>query len=406
MGQFMDAYDVIVVGGGLSGLSAVAAIAQESDASIALVEGRGIGSNNPTPLTFVDVVEHFDLNEYVLTRYRRFAFHSALGNKSVHAYDPPMLVALDYRGACAELLRRGQAVGNITVVVGKATQLQRNTAGHWHVHTAGGQILTAPLLIDASGRGMFATRALNLPGPRMFSHCFGEILVGCSGYDPVEACYLAPTDRFGDGGGWFYPLSDDRVSFGCAMLSSRLDYPTQALKERYHYARREFAPYADWLAEAQTDHIEMGTIPVGLLRRFVYDGLMLVGDAAGQATIWSCMGSEPALVSGQLAGQTAVEAHSRRDYSQSALGGYQQQWDWAYRRIYRQGMLLAPVSWSQGEANWNQQIPLVQQLSPQQMLARLRANWPMLPWWKIAFVRVYDWAGRTRRYLLGRLGYR
>jgi len=402
----MDDYDVMVVGGGLSGLSAVAAIAQESDASIALVEGRRIGSNNPTPLTFVDVAEHFGLNEYVQTRYHRFVFHSVLGNKSVHAYDPPMLVALDYRGACAELLRRGQAGGNITVVESKALQLQRSTGGHWQVHTAGGHILTAPLLIDASGRGLFATRALNLPGPRMFSHCFGEILVGGSGYDPEVACYLAPTERFGNGGGWFYPLPGGRVSFGCAMLSSGLAHPAQALEEGYHRARREFAPYADWLAEAKTDHIEMGTIPVCPPRRFVYDGLMLVGDAAGQATIWSCMGSEPALVAGRLAGRAAVEAYSRRDYSQSTLGGYQQQWDQAYRRIYRQGMLLAPVSWNQGEVSWNQQIPLVQQLSSQQMLARLRTNWPLLPWWKIAFIRAYDWAGRTRRYLAGQLGSR
>jgi flavin-dependent dehydrogenase len=166
----MDTYDIIVVGGGLAGLSAVAVIAQESDAAIALVEGRGIGSNNPTPLTFVDVVERFDLNDHIQARYRRFAFHSILGNKSVHSYDSPMLVALNYCGACAELLRRGQAAGTVTLILSKASQLQRTTRGHWQVHTADGRILTAPLLIDASGRGLFATRALNLPRPRMFSH--------------------------------------------------------------------------------------------------------------------------------------------------------------------------------------------------------------------------------------------
>jgi flavin-dependent dehydrogenase len=59
----------------------------------------------------------------------------------------------------------------------------------------------------------------------------------------------------------------------------------------------------------------MGVIPVCPPRRFVYDGLMLIGDAAGQATIWSCMGSEPALIAGQLAGQAAIEAQRRKDYS-------------------------------------------------------------------------------------------
>jgi hypothetical protein len=72
-----------------------------------------------------------------------------------------------------------------------------------------------------------------------------------------------------------------------------------------------------------------------------------------------------------------------------------------YRRMYRQGALLAPVTWRQGEVSWNQQIPRVQELTPEQMLARLRVNWPQLPWWKIMFIRAYDWLGRIRRSIMG-----
>ena len=54
-------YDVVIIGGGLAGLSTAATIAQGSDAAIAIVEERGIGSNNPTPMTFTDVVERFNL---------------------------------------------------------------------------------------------------------------------------------------------------------------------------------------------------------------------------------------------------------------------------------------------------------------------------------------------------------
>lgn len=396
-------YDIVVVGGGLAGLAAVVAIVQESDAAIALVEARGIGSNNPTPMTFIDVVEQFGLGDYVQGCYRQFTFHSSLGNRSTHVYDVPALVTFDYRSACVELLRRAQAAGNVTIVSDTASHLQRVANDHWQIHTAAGQTMTTPLLIDASGRGLFATQALNLPRPRMYSHCFGQILAGCVVPDPEEAFFLAPSDHFGNGGGWFYPLGDGRVSFGYATLSTAAAYPQQVVQERFFRARYEFAPYVDWLTNARIDHVEMGTIPVCPPRRFAYDGLMLVGDAAGQATIWSCMGSEPALVSGQLAGQAAADAYRGQDYSLATLRSYQRQWDRAYYRIYRQGALLVPVSWGQGEIIWNQQISLFQQLNSQQMLARLRSNWPLLPWWKVVFIRAYDWAGRIRRGLVGRI---
>jgi digeranylgeranylglycerophospholipid reductase len=400
----MNTYDIIVVGGGLAGLSAVSSIAQESDASIALIEAHGIGSNNPTPLTFPDVLDRFGLSDHVRSRYRRFTFHSPLGNVSSHAYDWAALVALDYRSACDELLCRAQEAGRVTVVHDVASALQRGAGGRWQVHTAAGATLATPLLIDASGRGMFANRALSLAGPRLFSHCFGQVFEGCAGHDPEEAFFLAPAERFGDGGGWFYPLDRDRVSFGYATLSTTGSYPAGLVRQRYERARREFAPYAEWLAGARAQHDETGTIPVIPVRRFVYDGLMLVGDAAGQATIWTCMGSEPALVAGQWAGQAAVEAHRSGDFSRRTLGSYQRQWDQAYRRIYRQGAWLAAVIWERDEMGWNRDIPLFQGLTSEQMLARLRANWPQLPWWKVALIRAYDWAGRLRRRLVARSG--
>jgi flavin-dependent dehydrogenase len=397
------AYDVVIVGGGLAGLSAAATIACSSDAAIAILEQHTIGSNNPTPMTFADVVERFGLEDHIVGRYRRFTFHSRLGNRSSHTFDACRLVAFNYRAACDALLRRSQANGDVTLIRGRAIGLRRTSDAGWQIDTGTEQTILTPLLIDASGRGLFATRALSLPGPGKFSHCLGQVWSGCTVPDPEEAFFLAPSDRFGDGGGWLYPLGDGQASFGYATLSTSPAYPGKAVKERYHRAQREFKPYADWLAVAQPGRVEAGTIPICPPRRFVYPGLLLIGDAAGQATIWSCMGSEPALVSGQMAGQAACEAHRRHDYSPAALGSYQRQWDKDYRRIYRQGALLAPEIWRQGEVNWNRGIPLVQELTPEQMLARLRINWPLLPIWQILFIRAYAWAGNVRRGLMARL---
>jgi flavin-dependent dehydrogenase len=108
------------------------------------------------------------------------------------------------------------------------------------------------------------------------------------------------------------------------------------------------------------------------------------------------MGTEPALVSGHLAGTVAAEAYRQRDYSVRLLGSYQRLWDNTYGRTYRQGALLAPVMWRRTEADWDQQIPLLRRLSSEQMVARLRANWPFSQWRQAAFIRAYYEAGRVR----------
>lgn len=397
------AYNVIIIGGGLAGLSAAATIAAKSDIHVAIIEGRSIGSNNPTPMTFVDVITRFGLEDCVTAHYRRFTFHSPLGNKSSHSYTAAPLVALDYRAACRLLLHRSQNAGNITVIESKAGKLQRTAKNHWHIQTVDKQSFNTPLVIDASGRGLFAAKQLNLPMPKMYSHCFGQIFNNCNVPDPEEVFFLAPTDSFGNGGGWLYPLADGRVSFGYATLGKTKVFPGATVKQRYYRALQEFAPYNKWLAESEPDHAEVGIIPVCPPKRFVYDGLMIIGDAAGQATIWSCMGSEPALVSGQLAGQAATVAYKKADYSTTTLNSYQQTWQQNYGKIYRQGTLLATPSWGQSEESWHSQIPLVQQLTPEQMVARLRSNWPQLAWWQIAFIVAYDWAGRMRRGLVAKI---
>jgi flavin-dependent dehydrogenase len=346
---------------------------------------------------FADVVEHFDLDKYVIGRYCRFTFHSPLGNRSSHDYDAHPLLSIDYRRVCDELLRRSQIAGNVHLISSNAESLQKIEKCGWRVILANNAEITTPVLVDASGRGLFATRALRLRMPSLFSHCFGQTLTCGDIPAPEEAYFLAPSIRFGDGGGWFYPLSGGRVSFGFATLGKTTTYPAGLLKERYYRALREFAPYADWLANAKPDHDDFGTIPICYPRKFVYDRLVLVGDAAAQATIWSCMGCESALVNGQLAGHAIIEAHRRRDYSKTTLGIYQHRWNEDYRRIYLQGKMLAPLIWKQGEVSWNRQVLLQQQLTPIQKLAQLRSNLPLIPWWKIAFMIGYDWAGRIRR---------
>lgn len=398
--------DVIIVGAGLAGVSAAAEIASRSRASIVVVERRVIGSNNPTPMTFSDVPQRFGLEDSIIGCYDRFTFHSPLGNRSSHRFEDVQLVALAYQKASLTLLNRASSAGNVWLYSAAAIGLERQGKGGragWQMRLNDGRELRAPLVIDASGRGLFSSRVLDLPRPKSFSHCYGARLSGSQVPDPREAFFFAPTEAYGSGGGWLYPLNDGQVSVGYATLSDQPGFPGGAVKTNFRRFLAEFEPYTGWLREARWEYVEAGTIPLYPLRRLVYDGLLITGDAAGQATLWSCMGSEAALEAGQLAGDAAVVALLNGDFSARRLSKYQKNWDARHRRTYQRNAWVAPVVWGQTEKDWNQVIPRVQELHAPQMLARLRVNWPVPSIPQALFVRAYDLAGRIRRGLARRL---
>jgi len=399
MSQNSDSYNIAIVGGGLAGLSAAVAIGANSEARVVLID-KDIGSNSPTPLTFRDVVQRFGLEDGVVNRYQGLSLHSSLGSQSIHYYSDFPLVSLNYRWACYLLLTRAQQSLGFTWQRGYAIGLAKDRE-EWIISLNGDQRIRAPLLIDASGRAHFVARCLHLARPRMYSHCYGQIFSRChitDGELAEDIClFLGGSERFGNGGGWYYPLGAGRISFGFASVTDSPRYPLRLVRQRYQRALQEFAPYAGILTRGKPGPVERGSIPLGPVRRFVYDGLMLVGDAAGQATPWACMGVEPALVNGQTCGRVAARAFKQGDFRAGVLRQYETIWAQANRRSYRQGTMFAPLQWTQGEEVWDKITASYSHLTSEETLAHLRYNEPIHSLPILGWNMVYDRLGRIRR---------
>jgi digeranylgeranylglycerophospholipid reductase len=397
--QNFDSYDIAIIGGGLAGLSAAVAIGANSEARVVLID-KDIGGNSPTPLTFSDVVQRFGLEDGVVNRYQGFSLHSSLGSQSIHYYSDFPLVSLNYRWACYLLLTRAQQSLGLTWQRGYATGLAKAREG-WIISLDGSQRICAPLLIDASGKAHFVARCLHLARPRMYSHCYGQIFSRCHTTDgelAEDIClFLGGSERFGNGGGWCYPLGTGRLSFGFASVTDSPRYPLRLVRQQYQRALQEFAPYAGILARGKPGPVERGSIPLGPVHRFVYDGLMLVGDAAGQATPWACMGVEPALVNGQTCGHVAALAFKQGDFRARVLREYETIWAQANRRSYRQGAMFAPLQWTQSEEVWDKITASHSHLTSEETLAHLRYNEPIHSLPVLGWKMVYDRLGRIRR---------
>jgi flavin-dependent dehydrogenase len=121
---------------------------------------------------------------------------------------------------------------------------------------------------------------------------------------------------------------------------------------------------------------------------------MLVGDAAGQATPWACMGSAPALINGQTCGRVAAKAFKQGDLRAKVLREYETIWAQANRRSYHRGTMLAPLQWTHSEEVWEKITASYSRFTPEEALANLRYNEPVHSLPILGRSIVYDRLGR------------
>lgn len=395
------AYDVLIAGAGLAGLAAAGGLLASCPCRLLLVDAPG--SADRTLLTFTQVVADFNLRESVVRAYQAFSLHSSLGSRSLHRFAQPVLAAVDYRRLRHCLQGQLSGYDGWHRADCNVTQLRRSRDG-WDVRLSSGDVVRASLVIDATGYAQFSARSPGYAHSPLYSHCYGAKLEGCQVDENDDVCCFLGGGAFGSGGGWYYPLGEGVSSFGCAHVTASPDYPAQRMRSGYERIEGNFQPYARLVAGARPVAVEMGSIPVGPAFPFVADGLMRVGDSAGQATAWMCMGVEPALVNGLECGRVAAAAWQRGDFRAANLRGYERAWRQANSRRYRQAMMLAPLQWVADDRRWDRAVANQTRYSSQEMLAKLRDNYPLWPLGTLYGFRLYDVLGRTRRRVAAWLG--
>lgn len=372
-------YDIGIVGAGVAGLSTALHACSKIDGTIIIFEKGKIGDPRKTsPFTFPDVVERYDLEDSVLQRYSRFTYRSPTGISASFEYDEPVFVTLDYEKACRIILDRIKKDGNVSVLENVEVRSFEFNKGFLRkknliLSLSDSQNIAVDVLVDASGKSFFAARKMGLKLPPLYSHPYGELLVGCEVADPSEMCIFAGK-KYGNGGGWFYPIDEKTARFGFATVTRTPDFPMALVKQNFVNAREEFYPYNHLLKNARTVRSEKGTIPLGPLRKFVYPSIMIVGDVGGQATPWYCEGIRPALESGELCAETLCEAYQKKNYSTKILKKYQEKWDARNRNIYSKSTKIGFWSWFRTQEEWDSAVKETTLLTPAQMLRKVRYN--------------------------------
>jgi digeranylgeranylglycerophospholipid reductase len=284
---------------------------------------------------------------------------------------------LDVRGLYQHLAGRAVAAGaelhpNSPVegpiledghVVGVVAKDHRNRAGEWR----------APLVVDATG---FSSTIVTRAGVRTGFKRYGygaEYDFFAPNYDP-DTLYLIMGSQVAPAGyAWAFPRGNGRVRLGVGVLRPDVDADARAYLDSFAERLPSLAPA---FAGASPIEYHTGLFPSeGVVERFVADGLLATGDAAGHGSTLVGEGIRFAIYSGQIAGAVAAEAVRAGDTSESFLARYDRRWRARFGREMEISYIVNQriARWS--DASWDEGVQMLRRLTPAQAAALLRGDY-------------------------------
>ncbi|HXG41851.1 MAG TPA: NAD(P)/FAD-dependent oxidoreductase [Dehalococcoidia bacterium] len=321
-------YDVVVVGAGPAGSRTARELARRGLRVALVEEHRQVGI--PSHCSGLISPRTWELGEMaddsLVCNHLRGAYVHVHGGGTVElGGDRVQAVAIDrvrWDQALAEQAYRAGAeavqarcVGVERTPRGMLVRLQHN--GHEAA-------LSTRLVVGADGAHSRVARSLGLPLPPERVVALGvEAEVHLPRQDYVHV-FVGPELAPG-WFGWAIPLGDGRARLGIGCWGG-----AGAPLRCYRLLKEAFPSLLGRVRELR---FYGGTIPLAPARFTYGDGVLLVGDAAGQVKPFSGGGIYTGLVAAHLCAEAAVAALARDDLSADGLAPYQRAWQ---RRLGRE----------------------------------------------------------------------
>lgn len=331
-------YDVIVVGAGPVG-SMAAKYAAKNGAKTLLIEEHGmIGS--PVSCTghiSIRTLEECELPEgsYINKRIRG-AFIYAPNCRSIPIDGKRTMTYVIERKIFDREMAKKAACNGVDVVVNTTARSLKKICGGISlavISEGRREEITSKVVIGADG---VKSRIAKYSGLGQVPHICSAVQVEAE-YEPRDPKFLevfSGRDYAPGYFAWAVPTSGDCCRIGLIADSSAHMHLNRLLNEHAIVSAK---------ARSSVDLI-VGGIPVGTLKRTVTDGVMIVGDAAGQVKPVSYGGIYTGVRCAKIAGEVAAKASAEGNTSTSRLLEYETRWrseigrelgfGMAFRKIY------------------------------------------------------------------------
>jgi digeranylgeranylglycerophospholipid reductase len=388
----MPSTEAIVAGGGPAGLSAAEALARRGHSVLVLEQNHEIGSPIRTSGgSFIDELDALGIPAHLyhpIGRVRFLAPHTS----AIFDYPRPKLCVIDVRGVFQYLAERAVGAGAcIRLSTAALTPVfERDTVTGVQTRTG---TFACRVLIDATGYRSTLLKQTEL-NPKFERFGVGaEYDLFAPHCDQNEAVLLVGGDFAPSGYAWVFPWGRNRVRVGVGIIHPDSPANPDAYLHRFFDALPQFGVN---LKGAQPVEHHTGLIPSErFAKTFTGNGILGVGDAAGQASSLLGEGIRWAIEAGRMAGDAVAGALDRGDTSRASLLPFEQNW----RRKHGMDLRLAHrinrriARWD--DRNWDRGVNILRSLSSDQFVEALKTNLTAAWVWRflVANPRIFSHLG-------------
>lgn len=385
MTTIIGRYDIAIVGGGPAGLSA-AYKASKLGANVILFEkDESIAHSIRTSgVSWIEDVEKLGISKDHYNPIKNYCLISPSNEATIRGDSAKSCVlnvrttyqflALLAAEAGTEIMVRSNVANVITDSKNRVLGLKVSTP-------KGDLVINCKLVIDASGFSSSIARRLSMVNEWKRYGVGAEYECYCEHVDPTTWTLMVGSQYSDVGYAWVFPVSKNRVRIGVGI--GRPESNKDPIQKLHWIIEKKLKPL-DRLGKIQPIELHYGFIPnEGLRESSVSDGLILVGDSAGQSNPLVLEGIRYAIEFGRLAGEIGTRSLSQGCEKASLL---------EYDRIVRKRIeskikaaLKVQARWiGLSDDGWDKEIDTLRDLSIDEFLDFIKAEFTTVKMMKLA----------------------